>query len=128
MSPPSSSEHPKSIGTRAELVVARYLLGLDFDIVALNLRVGPDEIDVVARQHDLVAVVEVRSRGPRSWTTGFGSIQEPKRRHIRRAARRLWRVRYAHDPSVSRLRIDAATVTFTSNGHAQVTYCPAAFW
>jgi Holliday junction resolvase-like predicted endonuclease len=119
--------HPKTIGSRAELAVAAYLVELGFHIVALNLRVGRDEIDVVARKCDLVVVVEVRFRGAGAWTTGFGSIQEPKRRHVRRAARRLWQKRYAHDLSVSRLRIDAAAVTFDPQGCLRVNYCPAAF-
>jgi putative endonuclease len=119
--------HPKNIGCHAERVVAHYLVDLGFQVVALNLRVGRDELDVVARKEDLVVVVEVRTRGPRAWTTSFGSILEAKRNHIRRAARRLWQRRYARDPSVSRLRIDAAAVAFDSRGGAVVTYCPAAF-
>ena len=107
--------------------MAEYLVELGFQVVALNLRIGRDEIDVVARKDQLVVVVEVRFRGARAWTTGFGSIQEPKRRHVRRAAQRLWQRRYARDPSVSRLRIDAAAVTFDAQGRALVNYCPAAF-
>lgn len=102
-------------------------MGRGFELVATNLRVGLDELDLVVRKLDLVVVVEVRSRGPRAWTTAFGSIMGPKRRHVRRAAHRLWRQRYARDPSVSRLRIDAATVVFTADGRALVDYCPAAF-
>jgi Holliday junction resolvase-like predicted endonuclease len=71
-------------------------------------------------------VVEVRSRSKRSFTTGFGSIAEVKRRRVRLAAQQLWRVRYARDDSVSRLRIDAATVTFDGDV-ATLEYCAAAF-
>lgn len=120
-------EHPKAIGSRAERAVVRYLGEQGFHIVAVNLRIGRDEIDVVARRGDLVAVVEVRCRSATSWTTAFGSILEAKRRHIRRAAQRLWRERYKHDPSVSRLRIDAATVVFDASSRPVVAYCPAAF-
>lgn len=120
-------EHPKTIGSRAEGAVVDYLEERGFDIVAVNLRVGRDEIDVVARKLDVVVVVEVRCRSASSWTTAFGSILEGKRRHIRRAAQRLWRERYKHDPSVSRLRIDAATVVFEAGSRPIVDYCPAAF-
>lgn len=120
-------EHPKHLGSRAELAVAEYLAERGFELVALNLRVGHDELDVVARKLDLVIVVEVRSRGVNAWTSAFGSIMGPKRRHVRRAAQRLWRQRYARDASVSRLRIDAATVQFDSRGVPLITYCPAAF-
>jgi putative endonuclease len=114
------------LGRDAELAVARYLEQRGFRIVATNLRQGPLELDLVARQRDLVVVVEVRSRGSGAWSTAFGSLLPRKRQAIRRAAWRLWRARYAKDPSVTRLRIDAAAVTFTEAG-AVIDYCPGAF-
>lgn len=113
------------LGARAELEVARYLEDRGFEVVALNLRVGPDELDVVARRGDLVVVVEVRFRSSSSWTTAFGSILPEKRKRIQRAARRLWRARYARDPSVTRLRLDAAAVVL-EDGRYAITYCPGA--
>lgn len=107
------------------MVVAQYLKDRGFDLVALNLRVGRDELDVVARRHDLVVIVEVRFRSASSWTTGFGSILADKRKRLQRAARRLWRTRYARDATVSRIRLDAAAVAF-SNGRYVITYCPGA--
>ena len=74
----------------------------------------------------MVLVVEVRARGPGAWTRGFGSLDTAKRARIRRAAERLWHRRYRHDPSVERLRIDAASVTITPRG-AVVEYVKAAF-
>jgi putative endonuclease len=112
-------------GAEAELAVARYLQDQGFELVALNLRVGRDELDVVARRNELVVVVEVRFRSSASWTTGFGSILPEKRKRIQRAARRLWRTRYAHDPSVARLRLDAAAVVLEGGRYA-ITYCPGA--
>jgi putative endonuclease len=94
--------------------------------VATNLRVGRLEIDVVAREGTVILVVEVRARGPGAWTRGFGSLDTPKRARIRRAAERLWQRRYRHDPSVERMRIDAASVTFTARG-VRVEYVKAAF-
>jgi putative endonuclease len=124
----SEPDHPSqdfSPGAQAEMLVAQYLKDRGFDLVALNLRVGRDELDVVARHRDLVVIVEVRFRSARSWTTGFGSILPDKRKRLQRAARRLWRTRYAHDPTVSRLRLDAAAVVF-NDGRYVITYCPGA--
>lgn len=117
---------PPNHGALAEAAVARYLENEGFDIVARNLRVGSYELDVVARREELVVVVEVRFRSAGAWTSGFGSILPEKRRRVRRAAQRLWRIRYAKDPSVSRLRIDAAAVVLRDGEYA-VTYCPGAF-
>jgi putative endonuclease len=96
-------------------------------IVATNLRIGRLEIDIVAREGPVVLVVEVRARGPGAWTRGFGSLAGEKRVRIRRAAERLWQRRYKNDPSAERLRIDAASVTFTEDGEAVVEYVKAAF-
>jgi putative endonuclease len=117
-----ASEH----GRAAEAAVAGYLRERGFDIVALNLRIGRYEIDVVARQGPLIVVVEVRTRGKGAWTTGFGSLDAGKRRRIRLAGERLWDRRYAKDVSAERLRFDAASVTF-ENGVARVEYAPGAF-
>lgn len=123
--PSSSDVLRRSHGARAELAVARYLEEQGFELVALNLRLGHDELDVVARREALVVVVEVRFRSPNAWTTGFGSILPEKRRRLQRAARRLWRARYARDPTVTRLRIDAAAVT-CRDGKFTIDYCPGA--
>ncbi len=106
--------------------MARYLEDLGFDIVAMNLRVGRLELDVVARRAGLIVVVEVRTRGAGAWTSAFGSIDWKKRLRIRRAGERLWQRRYRNDPSAERLRFDAASVRF-EDGRAEVEYAAAAF-
>lgn len=106
--------------------MARYLVERGFHIVAVNLRLQYLELDVVARQADVIVVVEVRSRGRSAWTSAFGSLDGRKRHRVRLAAQRLWERRYQHDPSVNRLRFDAASVTFGPNG-AEIEYVEAAF-
>jgi putative endonuclease len=114
------------VGRAAEHAVASFLRARGFAIVALNLRVGRYELDVVARSGPLIVVVEVRARGPKAWTRGFGSLTPAKRLRIRRAGERLWQRRYRHDPSAERLRFDAASVRFDASG-THVEYVPAAF-
>lgn len=113
-------------GRAAEEAVATWLTERDFEIVARNLRIGHYEIDLLARQRELVVIVEVRTRGVGSWTTAFGSLDPGKRRRVRLAGERLWQRRYARDTSVERLRFDAASVTFV-DGVAHVEYVAAAF-
>lgn len=81
---------------------------------------------MVARLDDLVVVVEVRSRGARAWTSGFGSLDGRKRHRIRLAGLRLWQRRYQHDASVKRMRFDAASVVLGPNG-VEIEYVEAAF-
>lgn len=119
-------ELARELGARAERVVVGYLERAGITVVATNLRVGRYEIDIVAREGRVIAVVEVRTRGRSSWTTGFGSVDAKKRQSVRRAAERLWRARYRADDSVDRIRIDAASVTF-EDGEPVVEYTRAAF-
>ena len=122
----SGRDDRASLGSAAEAAVAEYLRRAGYSIVATNLRVGRLEIDIVARADDVVAIVEVRSRGENAWTSGFGSIDGKKRARIRRAGERLWQRRYRDDASVNRMRFDAASVTWR-DGEPVVEYARAAF-
>ena len=64
----------------------------------MNLRVGRLELDVVAREGPVIAVVEVRTRGPGAWVRALDSVDAKKRARVRRAGERLWRERFARDP------------------------------
>jgi putative endonuclease len=113
-------------GSAAERAVAKYLVAHGFAIVAMNLRVGMLELDVIARKETLIVVVEVRTRGASAWTSGFGSIDGTKRQRIRRAGERLWQRRYKNDASIERMRFDAASVTFVPGRAPAVEYVAAA--
>jgi putative endonuclease len=114
------------LGQRAEDAVALYLERSGVSIVARNLRLGRLELDIVARQGELILVVEVRTRSAAAWTTGFGSVSPAKRERVRRAGQRLWRDRFRDDPSVTRMRFDAASVRFRG-GEPDIDYVVAAF-
>lgn len=114
------------LGRRAEDAVARYLESAGCAIIERNLKLGRLELDIVARRAELILVVEVRTRGAGAWTTGLGSMSPAKRERIRRAGQRLWRDRFKGDPSVERMRFDAASVTFQGD-RADIDYVVAAF-
>jgi putative endonuclease len=99
-------------GQRAELAVADYLVASGFAVIGRNVRLGRLELDVVARRGGLIVVVEVRTRGEGSLEGPFESITPAKRARLVRAVERLWRQRLATNPTVERVRIDAAAVTF----------------
>jgi putative endonuclease len=94
-------------------------------VLARNVRLGPLELDIVARRLELVVVVEVRTRGPRSFTSGLGSIDAKKRASLVRGVERHWRDQLSKLAGVERVRIDVAAVTFDERG-THVEYVEAA--
>lgn len=121
-----STRSRTALGREAESAVARHLERLGYRIEAMNLRLGYLEIDIVARIGPVVALVEVRRRGPSARTTGFGSLTELKKTRLRRAGERLWNRRYKNDPSVERLRFDFAAVRVDESG-LSIEYVRGAF-
>lgn len=115
-------------GRRAELAVADYLFARGFEILGTNVRVGPLEIDVVARSGSLVVVVEVRTRGATSFVPALASLSAAKKARLVRAAEGLWQTQLSQMPGVERVRIDVAAVTFGPgpSGDASVEYFEAA--
>lgn len=97
-------------GRAAEALARACLEDHGFAVLWQNLRLGPLEIDLVARRGDLVVIVEVRWRGPGSFEKPLASLSFGKRRTLLRATRALYRRRLRYMPGVRRIRIDVAAV------------------
>lgn len=102
--------HRTAIGRSAEQVAARHLADAGFRVLWQNVRIGPLEVDLVAKKDDLVIIVEVRSRGAGAFEGPLASITWTKRRMLLRAARGLWRGRLKKMPDVRRVRIDVIAI------------------
>jgi len=114
-------------GQRAERAAVEHLKALGFDIDGTNVRVGALEIDVVARKDDLVVVGEVRTRGKTAWTSALASVDGKKQRYLVRAAERLYRERFAKEPTPPRLRFDVFAVELADDGSTHVEHIIGAF-
>ena len=95
-------------------------------ILERNLRVHQLELDIVALDADAVAVIEVRTRGTRSWASALSSVDHKKRDRLQRAAKLLWARRFSKMPGVTRMRFDVAAVDLVQ-GEPVVEYVRAAF-
>ena len=114
-------------GRNAEQVVADWIVAQGMTLLARNLRVSRLEIDLVARDGDVVALIEVRTRGDGSWLRAFDTIDGRKQERLRRAGAVLWARRFSKLPGVERLRFDVASVDFDSAEQPIVEYVKAAF-
>jgi len=78
----------RALGDEAEDAVARALTSAGWTILGRNVRVGRDELDVVAvdpGRPPAVVVVEVRRRGRRDFGLAEETLDWRKRRALRRA-------------------------------------------
>lgn len=108
---------------RGEDLAARHLRRAGLEILDRNWRAGRREIDIVAREGDVVVFAEVKTRGagPQSPLEAIGPR---KRRELRRAAGR-W---IAAHPGIGReFRFDAVGVRIRPGGVPEVDHVRAAF-
>ena len=114
----------KAQGDAAEERACRHLEGSGFTIVERNFRTRGGEIDIVARKGDVLAFVEVRSRGDADFGTPEGSVTPAKRRRIVAAARQyLSKVPLS---SWREARFDVIAIEGSGDA-AELRHYPAAF-
>ncbi len=62
----------RATGRRGEEIAAAHLVSLGYQILATNVRTRYGELDIVAREGEVLAFIEVRTRRG----AGFGSAEE----------------------------------------------------
>ena len=116
-----------AIGAAAESAAADYLETTGWTVLARNLRVGRDEIDVLARDPgapSVIVVVEVRARS----RPGFGApVETVDTRKVRRLYRAAWALHRDGHPALdaeaiagARWRVDLVTLRWEAGSGWQV--------
>lgn len=90
-------------------MAAEYLLSLGYRLLARNCRFRCGELDIVAMDDAVLAIVEVRYRSDDCYGGGAGSITARKQRRLTRAAQAM----FQRHPGLSRLpaRFDVVVVS-----------------
>jgi len=98
-----------ALGRAAEAVAARHLERLGYRLITTNFRARRGELDLVALDGDVLAIVEVRYRASDRYGGAAASITHAKRTRIIRAARVL----LAKNPALAKLpaRFDVVEVS-----------------
>ena len=73
-------------GAAAEALAAEFLAQRGVEIIARNYRCRGGEIDLIARDRDMIVFVEVRLRSNAAFGGAAASITAAKRRRLARAA------------------------------------------
>jgi putative endonuclease len=97
------------LGRAAEGAAARHLEQLGYCILTANFRANGGELDLVAEDDGVLAIIEVRYRASDRYGGGAASITHAKRSRIVRAARIL----LAQNPRLAKLpaRFDVVEVS-----------------
>ncbi|HUI59279.1 MAG TPA: YraN family protein [Steroidobacteraceae bacterium] len=109
----------RSIGQAAEAAAASHLLERGWRIVVRNYRRRLGELDLVARQDRVLAVIEVRTRASGAYGGAAASVTARKQRRIQRATEQLLQSRrdlrgllvrfdviVVYEPTTSRPRVE----------------------
>jgi putative endonuclease len=98
-----------ALGRAAEAAAARHLERLGYRLITANFRARRGELDLVAQEGDVLAIVEVRYRASDRYGGAAASITHAKRTRIIRAARVL----LARTPPLAKLpaRFDVIEVS-----------------
>ena len=109
---------------RGEKLAARYLRRAGYRILERNARLGRYEIDIIAREGDTIAFVEVKTRQDDRIAAPEDNVTPIKRRHIRRAAHQY--IDRHRDPDTY-YRFDVVSVLLPERGRATITLYRNAF-
>lgn len=111
--PPPRSGGNKPLGDRGERLAAGFLADRGWMILHRNYRIGHREIDLVARRDEVVAFVEVKTRGGLGYGHPLEAITRKKRKEIQQVAA-AWIE--AHGSPTDVYRFDAIAILLPAGG------------
>ena len=74
------------LGNKGEMLASRYLLEKGFAVLHYNWRCGHKEIDLIARERDVLVCVEVKSRRDETYGNAYDAVTPQKIRLLISAA------------------------------------------
>lgn len=86
-----------ALGKAAEDAAARFLEQAGLIIIERNFRCKGGELDIIAREGDILAFIEIRMRSHPDFGSGLDSVDFTKQRKLIQAARYFLQVRKYHD-------------------------------
>lgn len=66
------------LGNKGEMLASRYLLDKGYAVLHCNWRTGHKEIDIIAKEHDTLVFVEVKSRTSEQYGDAADAVDEKK--------------------------------------------------
>jgi putative endonuclease len=113
------------LGARAEQLALEYLQGRGLTIVERNYRRRLGEIDLVALDHGVLVIAEVRTRSSEAFGGAAASVDGRKQRRIIRAAAQL--LQRNRDYAALPVRFDVLIVTGAASTAPEIHWLRHAF-
>lgn len=113
------SKTRQTLGQRGEQLALAHLLKRGYSILSTNWRCATGELDIVARQHDTVVFVEVRTRYAHTTEAALESVTPRKQEKLSSLAHLFLE---AHDLESATWRIDVIAVAFPRSGAPQLDH------
>lgn len=109
----------QALGDYGERIAAAHLIAAGMTILDRNWRCPEGEIDIVAREGNVLVVCEVKTRRSNGFGDPLEAINPVKAQRLRRLAASWLR---AHDVHPAEIRIDAVGVMRPDRGPAEVDH------
>jgi putative endonuclease len=87
-------------GRRGEAQAEQFLKKAGLKIIARNVRVGYDELDLIVQQGDTLVFVEVKTRANEDFGRPVAAVNRAKRRKLSRAAMHFMKNRKLRPPYI----------------------------
>ena len=114
----------KAAGNRGEDLAAKYLEGKGYSIVARNWRQRSGELDIIARQMDILVFCEVKSSRYEGESNPALRVDHRKQLKLSRLAREYLALEH---PKIESCRFDVISVK-TDQGRDIIEHIENAFW
>lgn len=88
----------KSLGNKGEQIAAKYLKNKHYEIVMCNFRTRYGEIDIIAKDKEVLVFVEVKLRSSRNYGRGLEAITSSKVEKIHQVAMEYIQNNYQTEP------------------------------
>lgn len=114
----------QNVGQLGEDLAVKYLKNNGYEIIERNYRYGHGEIDIIAKDNEMLVFVEVKYRRSLEYGTPENSITEYKKKQIRKIAEAyLWQ----KEIEGVECRIDVISILHYSNSEPEITHYKNAF-
>jgi putative endonuclease len=116
-----------AVGRFGEELAARHLSDAGLELLDRNWRCADGELDIVAREGDVIAFVEVKTRSTLAFGYPAEAVDRAKAARIRRLAARWLAERRGSGPGWPQVRFDVVSVVRLAPGGPSVSHLRGAF-